>query len=217
MALRGGSLNGARDHESEPLPPTAPASSRVLDLQPGRRRRAPAAGLVAENALRQQLIEAGSGGHHGSASRWGSPHAWRRVARRHALLVHPTTSAGTGHVSTFWRRRSRPWGSTRSGAGGAQRRVARGGCPPGGPTDPYVRDYRIRLLGLGTRCETIDRLRHTGGWKRIPLKHRAEPIPSHPCAVRAPVQPLPPNARGARLRQPHCLRTPTRGEASSLT
>src|SRR5262249_29828 len=74
------------------------------------------------------------------------------------------------------------------------RRVARGGCPPRAPTDPYVRDYRIRLLGLGTRCETIDRLHHTGGWKRIPLKHRAKPIPSHPCAVRAPVQPLPPNA-----------------------
>src|SRR5262249_23464678 len=66
--------------------------------------------------------------------------------------------------------------------------------PPRAPTDPYVRDYRIRLLGLGTRCETIDRLHHTGGWKRIPLKHRAKPIPSHPCAVRAPVQPLPPNA-----------------------
>src|SRR5215813_3703183 len=76
----------------------------------------------------------------------------------------------------------------------ADRRVARGGCPPRAPTDPYVRDYRIRLLELGTRCETIDRLHHTGGWKRIPLKHRAKPIPSHPCAVRAPVQPFPPNA-----------------------
>src|SRR5262249_17069796 len=30
---------------------------------------------------------------------------------------------------------------------------ARGGCPPRAPTDPYVRDYRIRLLGAGTRCE----------------------------------------------------------------
>ena len=32
------------------------------------------------------------------------------------------------------------------------RRVARGGFPPRAPTDPYVRDYRIRLLGSWTRC-----------------------------------------------------------------
>ncbi len=30
--------------------------------------------------------------------------------------------------------------------------VAPGRYLPGAPTDPYVRDYRIRLLGSGVRC-----------------------------------------------------------------
>ena len=30
-------------------------------------------------------------------------------------------------------------------------RVDPGGCPPGPPTDPDVRDYRIRLLGMRFR------------------------------------------------------------------
>src|SRR4030095_11149171 len=40
------------------------------------------------------------------------------------------------------------------------RRVARGGCPPRAPTDPYVRDYRIRLLGAGPRCEPVLTVSH---------------------------------------------------------
>ena len=31
-------------------------------------------------------------------------------------------------------------------------RVAPGGCPPGAPTDPYVRISRIRFLGSRVRC-----------------------------------------------------------------
>src|SRR5262249_20010262 len=78
-----------------------------------------------------------------------------------------------------------PGGPRRLPAPGSPRSV-RAGLPPTAPphTAPRIR----------ARCETIDRLHHTGGWKRIPLKHRAKPIPSYPCAVRAPVQPLPPNA-----------------------
>ena len=33
-------------------------------------------------------------------------------------------------------------------------RVAPGGCPPGAPTDPAVRDYRSRLLGSWIRYRT---------------------------------------------------------------
>jgi len=32
--------------------------------------------------------------------------------------------------------------------------VGPGGCPPGPPTDPDVRDYRIRLLGTADSLRT---------------------------------------------------------------
>src|SRR4029453_9971762 len=48
----------------------------------------------------------------------------------------------------------------RRGHGLHDRRVARGGCPPRAPTDPYVRDYRIRLFRAGTRCEPVHTVSH---------------------------------------------------------
>jgi hypothetical protein len=43
------------------------------------------------------------------------------------------------------------------GLGDPSGRVGLGGCPPRPPTDPYVRDYRIRFFGPRFRYATSSR------------------------------------------------------------
>jgi hypothetical protein len=42
----------------------------------------------------------------------------------------------------------------------ADGRVAPGSYPPGAPTDPDVRNSRIRLLGSAFRCTTVNTVNH---------------------------------------------------------
>ncbi len=46
-------------------------------------------------------------------------------------------------------------------------RVAPGSCPPGAPTDPDVRNSRIRLLGSARRCATVNTVNHARGRQGI--------------------------------------------------
>ena len=75
------------------------------------------------------------------------------------------------------------------------RRVARGGFPPRAPTDPYVQDYRIRLLGSCTRClGAVHRVNDSGRRKRVSRKQPRKSLPAHTAARRPPTQPLSPDA-----------------------
>ncbi len=47
--------------------------------------------------------------------------------------------------------------------------VAQGSYPPRAPTDPYVRDYRIRLLRSWSRSDSDRRVYNSGRGKRVPL------------------------------------------------
>ena len=49
----------------------------------------------------------------------------------------------------------------------AGRRVAAGSCPPATPTDPDVRNSRIRLLELRNRCTTIHTVYDAWGSERV--------------------------------------------------
>lgn len=70
-------------------------------------------------------------------------------------------------------------------------RVAPGDCSPGAPTDPDVRNSRIRLLGSRFRC-TIDRADTSGPRERKAIQQlrHADPVP--PRALRATLEPLAP-------------------------
>src|SRR5947207_6122917 len=71
-------------------------------------------------------------------------------------------------------------------------RVAPGSRPPGAPTDPDVRDSRIRLFRSRVRCTTIDRVDGDGCGERIAC---LEPLEVRPGEVRpsaSATQPLPP-------------------------
>jgi hypothetical protein len=53
-------------------------------------------------------------------------------------------------------------------------RVAPDGCPPRAPTDPNVRNERIRLLMLSLRCATADRVNRHGNLAQERQAHDGE-------------------------------------------
>lgn len=70
-------------------------------------------------------------------------------------------------------------------------RVAPAGCPTGALTDPDVPDSGIRLFGSRVCCSGI---RDPRPRERVPLEQSLHPIPTHPRALRTPVQPPSPHA-----------------------
>ena len=66
-------------------------------------------------------------------------------------------------------------------------RVAPGGYPPRAPTDPDVRDSRIRLLGLRFRCAAIDGVDDAWGRQGVVAQQSLEMLPSHLGRMRASV------------------------------
>jgi hypothetical protein len=72
-------------------------------------------------------------------------------------------------------------------------RVDQGDHSPRPPTDPDVRDYRIRLLESRARSRTTSRMNHVSRRQRIPLQELRPPPPGLACLVRPPAQPLAPD------------------------
>ena len=93
----------------------------------GEQKRADALGLVAESALKGEL-DSGSRGD------------------RYQVVVHVDAEA--------LKDPDQPGQSVLED--GIRGRVAPGSCPPGAPTDPDVRDSRIRLLDLRFGCAAVD-------------------------------------------------------------
>lgn len=74
----------------------------------------------------------------------------------------------------------------------AMGRVAPGGSPPGAPTDPDVRNSRIRLFGLRIRCK--EGSREAPERKRVALQQPCHAVPSQVSALGAAAEPPPPDA-----------------------
>ena len=72
-------------------------------------------------------------------------------------------------------------------------RVAPGDCSPGAPTEPDVRNSRIRFLGLGIRCDTINTVNDVRRGQWIVFEQTTEARPGHARMPRAPVEPLAPH------------------------
>ena len=51
--------------------------------------------------------------------------------------------------------------------------------PPAAPTDPDVRISRIRLLGLRSRCDTVDAVNDSCRRQRVALQQPLESFPYH--------------------------------------
>jgi hypothetical protein len=70
-------------------------------------------------------------------------------------------------------------------------RVAPASCLTGALTDPDVRDSRIRLFGSRVCCSGMH-----DAWprERVTIQQLLHPIPVHPCALRARIQPSLPRA-----------------------
>jgi hypothetical protein len=75
-----------------------------------------------------------------------------RLATRHV----PARPVGEHHLEV-----AAPVADDDDGGAASPGRVDRGSCPPRPPTDPDVRNSRIRLLGSWFRCESVDALDHT--------------------------------------------------------
>ena len=69
-------------------------------------------------------------------------------------------------------------------------RVAPGRCRPGAPTDPYVRDWRIRFLESQFRCAAVNRMNSAHGHQRIALEKMSEHFPRHLALAVAAIEPL---------------------------
>jgi hypothetical protein len=72
-------------------------------------------------------------------------------------------------------------------------RVDLGGYPPRPPTDPYVRDYRIRFLRSRFRYATSDPVTNPRVGQRVTLQKEVEPLPDHVGCSRAATEPLAPD------------------------
>jgi len=70
---------------------------------------------------------------------------------------------------------------------GTDGRVAAGGYPPAAPTDPDVRNSRIRLLSLRFRCAAIDGVDDTRGCQGVVAQQALEMLPGHLGRMRASV------------------------------
>ena len=73
-------------------------------------------------------------------------------------------------------------------------RVARGGYPPGAPTDPDVPNSGIQLLGLRTRCPTVNAADDARWGEGIVAEETPKRLPAQVGYPRAPTQPGPPPA-----------------------
>ncbi len=73
-------------------------------------------------------------------------------------------------------------------------RVATGDYPPVAPTDPDVRNSRIRFLRLRLRCRAIHTVYHTRWGQWITGEQASKPRPRHASGVRAPSKPVAPTA-----------------------
>jgi len=73
-------------------------------------------------------------------------------------------------------------------------RVAPGRHRPGAPTDPDVRDWRIRLLSSWLRCRTEGRVDGDRRREWIALLQLFKPWPRHRALRPTPIQPLLPSA-----------------------
>jgi hypothetical protein len=63
--------------------------------------------------------------------------------------------------------------------GAGKSRVAPGSRPPGAPTDPHVRDSRIRLFRSWVRCTTIAGVDGEGGGERVAFLEPEKLRPGH--------------------------------------
>ena len=138
-------------------------------------------------------------------SGWSASERVRRatceVLCRGGVYPLPPRPPGTHHLSE---------GDTRDATMRCQ--VGPGGCPPRSPTDPDVRDYRIRLLG------TADSLRTTCALgllsERVALRCRTGSVSptSFPHSVPLPRRPLP-STGSLRDRFPGFLGTMSRSDS----
>jgi len=100
---------------------------------------------------------------------------------------------GTGHplctIERFPRSRLHLFPLSQASPGA--RRVAPGSRPPGAPTDPDVRDSRIRLFRSWVRCTTIDGVDGDGCGERIAFLQPLELRPGHVRPSASAIQPLP--------------------------
>lgn len=81
----------------------------------------------------------------------------------------------------------------------ARCQVDRGSHLPRPPTDPDVRDERIRLLRSWIYWATVDGVDHDGPRQRVALQQPLEAVPGHPSALRPAAQPLVPAASHLRI------------------
>jgi len=75
-------------------------------------------------------------------------------------------------------------------------RVAPGSRPPGAPTDPDVRDSRIRLLGLRVRHGTVDAVDDARGRQGVVCQQPAKLLPVETGFARAAAEPFAPETLG---------------------
>ena len=72
--------------------------------------------------------------------------------------------------------------------------VALGSYPPRAPTDPDVRDSRIRLLGVGYSLLSVQSVHNSWGCKRVPGQEPSKRLPVPSSGMGASAQPFPPQA-----------------------
>ena len=72
--------------------------------------------------------------------------------------------------------------------------VALGGCPPRAPTDPDVRNSRIRLLGVEDSLLSVQSVHDSGWCKRVPGQEPSKRLPGPVSGMGASSQPFPPQA-----------------------
>ena len=72
--------------------------------------------------------------------------------------------------------------------------VALGGYPPRAPTDPDVRNSRIRLLGVEDSLLSVQSVHDSGWCKRVPGQEPSKRLPGPVSGMRASSQPFPPQA-----------------------
>lgn len=78
---------------------------------------------------------------------------------------------------------------------GGRSRVDLGSCPPRPPTDPYVRNYRIRFLRSQVRYASSGLMTNFGVGQRIALQQKGKLCPVDLGGARAATEPLAPDPR----------------------
>src|ERR1700694_3155093 len=88
------------------------------------------------------------------------------------------------------------------------RRVDLGGRPPRPPTDPDVRNSRIRFLGSRVCCARPEPVNDHRLGKRITLQEMPEVSPVETGFRVAPAEPVPPTPRHFAMESVQCKRVP---------